>query len=264
MKSKASHLLVPFLVVFFTSLGSKAEQPTVRLEQRLGAPIPSRLSFTDELGRTAPLSRYLEAPGRKPHLLVFAYYRCPNLCTLVLNGLVDSIHALHQVLGRDYDIITISIDPSEKSSLALMKQRSYLARYGKPASDGWHFLVGETSSIRGLTQAAGFHYERDPLSGEYRHPSGIIVLSPEGKITQYFFGIRFDPKHLATAIEQARTGKRGSFAEEILLYCFHYDPAAHKNGKIILHAIRLVGLIGFLSLAALLFYLSFTRRRAPS
>lgn len=265
-------LLVAFLTLASTSgtptysdLGSiqtsdKASWRSVRYDQRLGNQIPLQTSWTTESGKAASLSSLL---SNKPHILVFAYYRCPNLCTLVLNGLAETLQKLPQRLGKDYDVFTVSIDPSETHTLALMKKRTYLARLGTPDAEGWSFLVGKNEAIHALTQEAGFYYEKDKLSGEYSHPSGIIVLTREGKISQYLFGIKFDPKQLDQALGQAAQNKRGSLVEEVLLYCFHYDPAAHSNGKAIMAMIRLLGLIGAFALAGLIIHLSISKKPLP-
>lgn len=232
---------------------TKQSLRNVRYEQRLGEQIPLETTWTTETGQISPLSNLLI---KKPHILVFAYYRCPNLCTLVLNGLTQALQGLPQHLGKDFDILTVSIDPTESNSLALMKKRTYLARLGTPRANGWNFLVGRENSIRTLTQAAGFYYEKDKISGEYNHPSGIIVLTPEGKLSQYFFGIQFDPKLLDQALQRAGQDKQGSIVEEILLYCFHYDPSVHSKGKAIMAMIRLLGLIGAIGLVGLIVHLS--------
>lgn len=234
-----------------------AAQEKVYFEQKIGSTLPLQTQFTNSRGDSLPLSLIA---GDKPHILVFSYYRCPNLCTLVLNGLVEAMKKIPQKLGKDYDVITISIDPKERASLALMKQRTYLARYGETTSQDWHFLVGQSASIRSATNSTGFHYERDSLSGEYNHPSGIMILSPKGKIIRYQFGIQYDPKTLSESLEDAKLGRLGSLAEEILLYCFHYSPSANKNGKTVMAVVRLVGFIGAIGLLVLLVYLSKTRR----
>ncbi|MFL5815855.1 MAG: SCO family protein [Bdellovibrionia bacterium] len=265
MKSKLALLILSC----FSSLLMAADAPQsqqaeetpahekVYFEQKIGSVIPLQTQLTDAHGEQLPISLIA---GDKPHILVFSYYRCPNLCTLVLNGLVESMKKLPQKLGKDFDVITVSINPEERSSLALMKQRSYLARYGQTSTHDWHFLVGQNASIRALTYAAGFHYEKDSLSGEYNHPSGIIVLSPKGKIIRYLFGIQYDPKTLSESLDDAKLGRIGSLAEEILLYCFHYSPSANKNGRAVLAVVRLVGFIGAIGLLVLLIHLSRTRR----
>jgi protein SCO1/2 len=241
----------------FASTQEPPIQNKVRFEQKLGEKIPLQTSLTDERGDFLPLG---QIAGNKPHVLVFSYYNCPNLCTLVLNGLVQALKQIPEKLGNDFDVLTVSINPEEQASLALMKQRTYLARLGEISCKDWHFLVGSKRSIQTLTDSVGFHFERDPLSGEYNHPSGIVILSPNGKIIRYLFGIRFDPNALSDSLRDAKVGRIGSLAEEILLYCFHYVPGANKNGKTIIALVRLLGLIGAFGLLALLIHLSKSRR----
>jgi protein SCO1/2 len=170
---------------------------------------------------------------------------------LVLNGLVQALKNLPLTLGTDYQVLTVSIDPREKPSLAFAKSRSYLARLGDLKLP-WHFLTGKEDQIRKLTDSAGFHYSRDPVSGEYAHPSGIVIVSPNGKISQYLFGVQFDSKKLQRALEAAGRDKTGNWVEEILLYCFHYDPRQSQRGPLVMKVMRTVGALGALSLFAFL------------
>jgi protein SCO1/2 len=259
VKSKFS---LPILSCFVLLSGlllsaSAPKSQSVYFEQKIGNTLPLQTRFITPQGNQLPLSLIA---GDKPHILVFSYYRCPNLCTLVLNGLVEAMKKIPQKLGKDYDILTISIDPKERPSLALMKQRTYLARYGETATQDWHFLVGQSASIGAATESTGFHYEKDPVSGDYNHPSGILILSPKGKIIRYLFGIQYDPKTLSDSLEDAKLGRLGSLTEEILLYCFHYSPSANKNGRAVMAIVRLVGFIGAIGLLVLLIHLSKTRR----
>jgi protein SCO1/2 len=225
-------------------------QADVRFEQKLGAKLPLETPVTDETGKTLPLGVFFRG---KPVLLVFAYYGCPNLCTLVLNGLVEAM----KKLSPDYDVLTLSIDPTERPPLALAKQRSYLARAGQARKKdaSWHFLTADSASIAALTQAAGFHFQYDPISRQYDHPSGVIVVSPRGVLSQYFFGIHFPPDRLAHAIRDASRSKVGKEIDEILLYCFHYEPSSTRVGSITLLVIRVFGLLGVGALAGLLIHL---------
>jgi protein SCO1/2 len=226
----------------------------VRFEQEIGRQLAINAEFTDESGRTWPLAKDL---GPMPTILVFAYYRCPNLCTLVLNGLTQTLRAIPEVLGRDYRILTVSIDPSERPSLALEKKHSYLARLGDLSApeDSWRFLTGKEFDIHRLAESAGFHFYRDPMSGEYAHPSGFLVISPSGTISKYFFGIQFDPGQLHEALQNAVAEKRGTWVDEVLLYCFHYDPKLSRHGRVIMRTIRLAGAAGAIATLGLLAYL---------
>ena len=282
-----------FLLIFCQPSGTFAEEPASpefpefhdskfqRFEQKLGnalqafpqafpqnspqnSPQNYLGSFKDEYGRSHPLSAYF---GSVPVILVFTYYRCPNLCTLVLNGLVEALQKIPDQLGTDYQVLTVSIDSKEKPPLAFSKKLTYLARLGKvehkipmpntPAyfSAPWHFLTGEEPQIRDLADAAGFNYRQDPISKEYSHPSGIIVLTPNGIISKYLFGIQFDAQDLHEALLKARKNQQSSWTEEILLYCFHYNPDLNPNGPLIMRGIRITGAIGALCLILFLIYL---------
>ena len=255
----------------------------IRFEQHLGNKLPLETEFNDEYNRRQPLSAHF---GTLPVIVVFTYFRCPNLCTLVLNGLTQALQGLPVSLGKDYQVLAITIDPSEKPPLALAKKRAYLAKLGftesnelnesdkpnKPINSvfksgelgtpsPWHFLTGNENQIRNLTDAAGFHYFRDPQSGEYAHPSGIVVITPKGEISQYFFGIQFDTKKLHQALLTARTGKKGNWIDEILLYCFHYDPKVSRNGPMIMTTIRATGALGAIIIFVFIITLFSTRKR---
>ena len=224
---------------------------TPTLEQRLGQKLPLRSEVRTALGDSVTVRDFLGGP---PVVLVFAYFHCPNLCTLVLNGLANALARTELVLGRDYRILTISIDPSENSALALAKQRSYLARLGKtwPEEKGrlapWAFLTAKEADIQALTAAAGFRYRRDPASGEFSHPSGILLVSPKGEITRYLYGIQFSPRELVDGLRDARDERRGSLTEEILLVCFHYSPRDHANSRLALLLVQWVAAAAALAL----------------
>ncbi|MEO5968481.1 MAG: SCO family protein [Bdellovibrionia bacterium] len=252
-----------------------------RFEQKLGSSLqafpktfaqnspensPQNLTgrFKDEYGRSHFLTSYL---GEVPVILVFTYFRCPNLCTLVLNGLVQALQKIPETLGKDYKILTISIDPHEKPPLAFSKKLTYLARLGmvehklaKPntpeyVSAPWHFLTGEEPQINDLATAVGFNYRQDPISKEYSHPSGIVIVTPQGTISKYLFGIQFDAQDLHNALLKAQLNQQSSWSEEILLYCFHYDPKLSPNGPLIMKGIRITGAVSALSLILYIFHL---------
>jgi protein SCO1/2 len=218
-------------------------------DQRLGAQLPLEEKFRDENGNAVALRDYFH--GSKPVILTLAYYECPNLCTLVLNGLTDAIPRLpSRKMGSDYEVVTLSIDPSEKPRLALMKQRTYLARLGRTSNPGWHFLTGEAPAIARVAREAGFGYHYDPVERQYSHPSGLIVLSSDGRARQYLTGIRFKPQALEEALKRAELRQNGSVLEQVLLFCFHYDPASSPHGPEIMGLIRILAAfcaIGFLT-----------------
>lgn len=254
-------MLFPLNLVFSGSEIPPLSPQEVRFEQHLGNQLPLETPLIDELGQKKTLKSFT---GRTPLILAFTYFRCPNLCTLVLNGLVQALKQLPDQIGRDYKVLAISIDPAEKPSLALAKKRTYLAKLGNlensDQGESWSFLTSASQNdndIHQLATSAGFHYYQEELSGEYAHPSGFLVVSPSGFISQYFFGIQFDPKKLHEALSQAKLERSGSWIEEVLLYCFHYDPKLSHNGPLIMTAIRIAGISAVFGI--MLFYLMLYR-----
>jgi protein SCO1/2 len=219
----------------------------VGLDQRLGDSIPLDLTFRDEHGRPVALRQFF---GQKPVILTLVYYQCPMLCTEVLNGLLRSSKELPLEIGRDFSIVTVSIDPNERSVLAEVKHELYSGLYGRPGGpQGWHFLTGEEAQIKALAQAVGFRYAYDSASGQFAHPSGIMVLTPEGKLARYFYGISYPSRDLRLGLVEASQEKIGSPIDQILLYCYHYDPATGRYGLLISRVIQAAGALTVLSLA---------------
>lgn len=209
----------------------------VGIEQNLNEQIPSNLSFRDETGKTVQLSDYF---GKRPMILNLVYYQCPMLCSEVLSGLTSAMRILRFDVGKDYDVLTISFDPKETPEMASAKKGEYLKRYGRAgASEGWHFLTGPQASIDALTTAAGYQYEYDVNTGQYAHATAIMVLTPEGKIAQYYYGVEFAPKDLRLGLVQASQGKIGTIVDEVLLYCYHYNPDTGKYGAVISRILKL-------------------------
>jgi protein SCO1/2 len=230
----------------------------VGIDQKLDQQIPLDLVFRDEDGREVKLGNYF---GSKPVILSLVYYDCPMLCTQVLNGLVGSLKALPFDAGREFTVVTVSFDPREKPELARAKKEGYMHRYGREgAAQGWHFLTGEQASIDALTHAVGFRYAWDEQTQQFAHASGIMVLTPEGKLSRYFYGIEYSPKDLRLGLVEASANKIGSPVDQLLLYCYHYDPATGRYGFVIMNAIRVLGVATFLGLALLIFMLK--RREA--
>jgi protein SCO1/2 len=227
----------------------------VRFEQKLGTQLPASVQLIDEHGQIRQLATFL---GHKPLILSFVYYGCPNLCTLVLNGLVGAINDSGLRPGKDVDFLSVSIDPNEKPPLSLAKKRTYLARIGQTGDENpsWHFLTATESTIQTLTAAAGFHFKYDSIAQEYNHPSGLIVLSPKGVVTRYFFGIRFNPEELKAAVSDASVGKTHKTLTEIILNCFHYSPKTGKYGSLIITILQWLSLATVLALIALLLRLA--------
>ena len=228
----------------------------VSFDQRLNEQLPMDLTFTDETGRRVRLGDYF---GIKPVILAFVYYECPMLCTQVLNGLTTSLTVLEETVGREFDVVAVSFDPRETPVLADGKKRAHLDRYQRPESArGWHFLTGDEASIKALTAAAGFRYVWDDRTQQFAHPSGIIVATAEGRISRYFFGIVYAPRDVKFALIESSFGKIGSAIDQLILYCYHYDPATGSYGFVAMAAVRLAGA---LTLAALVGFVVVSLRR---
>ena len=209
----------------------------VGIEQHLNEQIPPHLPFRDETGNTVQLADYF---GKKPMILNLVYYQCPMLCGEVLSGLESALRVLKFDVGKEFDVLTISFDPKETPEMAAAKKAEYLKRYGRAgAAEGWHFLTGPQSSIDALTKVAGFQYQYDPKSGQFAHATAIMVLTPEGKIAQYYYGIEFAPKDLRLGLVQASQNKIGNLVDEVLLYCYHYDPDTGKYGAIVSRILKI-------------------------
>ena len=222
----------------------------VGFDQRLGERLPLALEFTAENGERVALGRYF---GARPVILTLVYYECPMLCTLVLNGVTSALKAVPFAPGRDFELVSVSFDPRDTPALAAKKKQHYVAELGAPsAAAGWHFLTGDSTAIAALTTAAGFRYAYDAERGEYAHASGILVLTPDGTISRLLYGIEYAPKDVRLALVEAGEGKIGSVVDVLLLYCFHYDPAAGKYGAAVVNLVRaggvlaLVGLVSFI------------------
>ena len=225
----------------------------VNFEQRLGAQIPLDATFQDENGKTVELGSYF---GKKPVVLILAYYRCPMLCTLVMDGAAKAFKQLSFDLGDQYDAITVSFDPRDTPADSKVHQAQYLKVYGHPeAASSWHFLTGTKDQIDRLTDAVGFHYAYDPRTGQYVHTAGIVVITPEGKVAQYFYGVTFDPQFLRLALVQSSKEKIGSVVDQILLYCCTYNPDTGRYEATIGRVLQIAGALTILVIGAGLFWL---------
>lgn len=222
----------------------------VGIEQHLNEQIPPNLMFRDENGTSVRLGDYF---GRKPLILNLVYYQCPMLCNEVLSGLESALRVLKFNVGNEFDVLTISFDPKETPAMASAKKAEFLKRYGRAGADGgWHFLTGPQNSIDALTQAAGFEYEYDPKTGQFAHATAIMILTPEGKIAQYYYGVEFAPKDLRLGLVQASQNKIGTVVDEVLLYCYHYDPDKGKYGAVITRILKLAAAATILLLGTFL------------
>jgi protein SCO1/2 len=217
----------------------------------LNEQLPLDLPYKDESGRAVKLGDYF---GRKPIVLTFVYYECPMLCTEVLNGLESSLRVLNESVGREFDVVTVSFDPKETPALASGKKKAYLERYGRPeAETGWHFLTGDQASIDALTKAAGFNYVWDEATHQFAHSSGIVIATPEGRVSRYFFGVDYAPRDVKFALIESSNEKIGSLADKLLLYCYHYDPQQGNYGFVAMRAVRIGGAVTILALVGFVF-----------
>ena len=228
----------------------------VGVEQRLGEQIPPNLTFRDETGKPVRLADYF---GKKPMILNLVYYQCPMLCGEVLSGLTSSLANVKFDVGKQFDVITVSFDPRETPEMAAEKKHTFLQRYNRPgAEQGWHFLSGDESNIAALTRAAGFGYQFDEKTGQFAHATTILILTPEGKISRYLYGVEYPPKDLRLGLVEASENKIGNLVDAVLLYCYHYDPATGKYGAIIMNIMRLAGVVTMLVLGSFM-YVMFRR-----
>ena len=224
----------------------------IGIDQKLDQPLPLNIEFKNEAGQTVKLGDYF---GSKPVLLNLVYFRCPMLCSFVLDGIVKALKPLKFTAGQEFQIITVSIDPKDTPEKATEKKAAILKQYHKPGAEkGWHFLTGTQSSIDTLASAVGFRYVFDAQSGQYAHAGGIMVATPQGKLARYFYGIEYAPRDLRFAFIESSQNKIGSFTDQLLLLCFHYDPMTGKYGLLIMNILRLAGFstAGFAALGVIL------------
>ncbi len=213
----------------------------VALDQKLGAQVPLSLRFHDEAGRRVSLGDYF---GKRPVILTLVYLRCQDLCPLTLDGLVRALRPLSFEAGKEFEVLAVSFDPHDTPALAAAKKSDLVKRYGRPeAASGWHFFTADRSNIEALTQAVGFRANEQRDQGRYAHATGLIVLTPRGKIARYFYGIEFSPRDLRLGLIEAAGEKIGSPVDQLLLFCYHYDPTTGKYGLLITRVIRLAGIL---------------------
>jgi protein SCO1/2 len=238
---------------------SDATLQKISFDQKLGGTVSLDLPFRDESGQTVRLGKYF---GKKPVILVLGYYGCPMLCTLVLNGMASTLQDIKLEMGRDYQVVNVSIDPHENPALAAAKKRSYVTRFGQPsAATGWHFLTGDEPAIHLLAREVGFNYVYDPVSRQFAHPSGLVVLAPDGRISHYLLGVAYSTADLSHSLADAQEAKVGSPVANLFLLCFHYNPFTGKYSNVIMRVVRVTGVA---VMVALLGFIILSRRRAPS
>ena len=223
----------------------------VGIDQRLNQQVPLDLQFVDEQGKTVQLKQYF---GTKPVLLTLVYYQCPMLCSQVLNGLASALNILKFNVGQEFDIVTVSIDPRDTPQTAMESKKKFIKRYGRPgAEQGWHFLTGKKEQIDALAAAVGFRYAWDPRIEQYAHASGVMLLTPDGRVAQYYYGIEYAPRDLKLGLVEASQGKIGNVVDQVLLYCYHYDPATGRYGAAIFTILRITALATLLVLGGFMF-----------
>ncbi|HEX6738751.1 MAG TPA: SCO family protein [Vicinamibacteria bacterium] len=244
---------------------AQTERPTalreVGFDQRLGQALPLDLALRDEAGRAVRLGDYF---GKRPVVLSLVYYECPMLCTLTLNGLVSALGVLPWNPGEEFELITVSFDPRETPAQAAAKKKAYLARYQRPqAQAGWHFLTGDAAALRALTGAVGFRYAWDDASKQFAHPAGVVVATPDGRLARYLFGIEYAPKDLRLALLEASSGQVGSPVDQLLLFCYRYDPATGRYGAALMRVMRTAAVLTLLALGGFMLA-SLRRERAQA
>jgi protein SCO1/2 len=220
----------------------------VGIDQKLNQQVPLDLTFRDETGRSVPLRSFF---GQRPVILTLVYYQCPMLCTQVLNGLVSAMLPLKLDAGRDFEIVTVSFDPKETPQMAAAKKAVYVRRYGRPgAAQGWHFLTGNQANIKALTEAVGFRYEYDPKIKQFAHVSAITLLTPDGRVSRYYYGIEYEPRDLRLGMVESSKGQIGNVVDQVILYCYHYDPTTGKYGAVVVNMLRVGAILTMLILGS--------------
>jgi protein SCO1/2 len=239
-------------------LGGSSQQPApaemqgITIDEKSGQPIPLDIPFIEETGKTTTLRQYFHKD--RPVLVQLSYFGCPMLCSLVSQGMVDSLNDLTLTMGKDFEVINISFDPSETSKLAAEKKKTFLDAYNRPTgAESWHFLTGSSDSIKQITDATGFRYKWIQASKQFSHPAALILLTPDGKISRYLYGVKYDPKTLRLSLVEASQGKIGNTVDRILLTCFHYDSYAGKYTMTAMTIMRAGGIISVIVIFGTLF-----------
>jgi protein SCO1/2 len=251
-------LVVALFAALFFGIGARGDSSTpinylrdVRFDQNLGAQVPLDLPFVSDTGAPVRLGDYFH---KRPVILVLHYDRCPNLCSIVFNSLIASLKQFTFNAGDRFDVVAVSIDPTDTPATSSIKKLGYVDSYQRPeTANGWHFLTGSQQSIKALADAVGFHYVYVPALNQYAHPSGIVILTPDGKVSRYFFGIEYQPAKLRDALATAAVAKVGNPVEDFLLLCCQYNPLQGKYGAVIFNALRVAGIMMVLALGAYVF-----------
>ncbi len=248
-----------FLIALLSSSAAFAaesipyELKNVGITEHLGQPIDLNLTFTDETGAKVPLKTFFD--GKKPVVLTLAYYGCPNLCGMLLNGVTDTFKELNWMPGQEFEYVNVSIDPTETAKLAAEKKGNILKEYGRPAANGWHFLVGTEANISALAKQIGFAYYYDKDEKQYAHGSALYILTPEGKLSRYLFGVTFEPRDMRLGLLEASNGKIGNIVDHVLLFCYRYDPKSRKYSLIATRLLKVGAGVTIAGIAAGIFLL---------
>ena len=251
-----------FISLLLIALAAAAQDPPagilneIGVDQKLDATVPLNLRFRDESGAEVELGSLFRG---KPVILSLVYYECPMLCSMTLNGLVKSMRPLTFEPGADFDVVTVSFDPRETPQIAAAKKAAYVKDLDRRGAEkGWHFLTGSQDAIQQLTNSVGYRFKWDDQTEQWAHVSAIMVLTPDGRVSQYLYGIEFSPRDLRLSLVQASGNKIGTVVDQVLLYCYHYKPETGKYGLIIMNTVRLAGIATVCALAA---FIIFSRRR---
>jgi protein SCO1/2 len=232
--------LVPAMVGAQLADQVPAALKDVGVEEHLDAKLPLELEFRDENGVVVRLGDFFD--GSRPVILTLNYYRCPMLCGLMLNGVVTGLMEVDWTPGVEFEMVTVSINPLETPALATAKKQNYLKRYERPAAArGWHFLTGKEPEIERLAETLGFHYAYDPESGEYAHAAAIFVITPDGRVARYLYGIEYPPQSLKLALMEASEGEIGGALDQLIMYCYHYDPSSRRYAPVAMNIMRVGG-----------------------
>jgi protein SCO1/2 len=265
-KIHATLLLAFFGLAAFPAAAQQSTTPAilkkVGIQQNLNAQIPPDLEFRDETGKTVRIGDYF---GKKPIVLSLVYFDCPALCTEVLNGQLRTMNAISLNLGSDFEAVTVSFEPKDTPALAKAKRDVYIGQYGRPgAVDHWHFLTGEQQSIDALTNVAGFQYAYDPEIKQYAHAAAIMVLTPDGHIDRYFYGVIYPARDFRLGLVEASQGKIGTITDHAMLYCYQYDPMTGKYGVVIINVLRIAGGLTVLVLGIFMTIMFLRERKRPT
>jgi protein SCO1 len=253
-------MMRPLLLLLCCGLAVRAQSTMpaqlrdIGVDQKLNSVVPADIHVIDESGRRVAIGEYF---GERPVILSLVYYKCPMLCNLVLNGMLRAFRAISLEAGKDFDVVTVSFDPRDTPAVAAEKKKEDLAKYGRPAAAaGWHFLTADESDIQRLASSVGFRYTYDDESQQFIHASAIMVLTPDRRLSRYFYGVEYSPRDLRLALVESSNFRIGTPVDQILLFCFHYDPSTGRYGLLITRTIRFAGILTVLALAGGILLLS--------